>query len=138
MSSRTSIERSLRAISVGSYLFQCGVASELALHPSDLQALHAIGRSGQLTAGELSVQLALTTGATTALIDRLERRGWVARQPDPGDRRRVLVRLCEENLTELRARYAPIDRRIRRLLSKRSPQELAVIESFLQELVSGS
>ena len=35
----------------------------------------------------------LTSGAVTALIDRLERAGWVSRVPNPGDRRSVLLEL---------------------------------------------
>jgi len=46
-----------------------------------------------VTAGELAVATGLSTGALTALIDRLERAGYIARFADPRDRRRVLVRV---------------------------------------------
>ena len=44
-----------------------------------------------MTAGQLATTIGLTSGATTTAIDRLERAGYVHRQPDPSDRRRVLV-----------------------------------------------
>jgi DNA-binding MarR family transcriptional regulator len=115
------------------------VATALGLHHSDLLALHAIGAAGgQLSAGDLSAQLELTSGATTALIDRLERLGYVARERDPTDRRKVLLRATGESAAKLRGRYRGIDDRIRALLATRSATEKAAIARFLSELVSSA
>jgi DNA-binding MarR family transcriptional regulator len=46
-----------------------------------------------MSAGDLAEASRLTTGAITAVIDRLERAGYAHRVPDPSDRRRVLVEL---------------------------------------------
>jgi len=46
---------------------------------------------GPLTQRDLGERLALTSGAITMLVDRLERAGWVHRRPHPGDRRYVLI-----------------------------------------------
>jgi DNA-binding MarR family transcriptional regulator len=131
------LERSLRALSVGSYLFQCRVAAELNLHPTDLQALHTLGMHATgMPAGDLAVALGLTSGATTALIDRLAGLGFAARTRDPQDRRRVIVRLHEAGTAPLKAKYRQIDQRVRKLIAQRSTAELEVIASFLAELVS--
>jgi DNA-binding MarR family transcriptional regulator len=67
-------------------------ASREALHPTDVQALSVLALAGgRLTAGELAQTLELSSGATTRLIDRLERVGHVARHQDDDDRRRRLV-----------------------------------------------
>ena len=43
-----------------------------------------------------AVDLGLTSSASTALVDRLERQGVAERYPHPSDRRRVLVRLTDQ------------------------------------------
>lgn len=50
----------------------------------------AVGGATPKQAGEY---LALSTGATTSLIDRLERHGHLERGPNPADRRSVLLHL---------------------------------------------
>ena len=45
-----------------------------------------------MTAGELAERTGLTTGAVTGVVDRLEEAGFVRREDDPGDRRRVILR----------------------------------------------
>lgn len=68
-------------------------AAALGLGGTDLYALSTLELSGPLTSGELAEATGLTTGATTRLIDRLERAGHVRRVPDPADRRKVRIEL---------------------------------------------
>jgi len=49
------------------------------------------GAAGPLPAGEVSAQMHITTATMTAVLDTLERKGYIRRLPDPADRRRVLV-----------------------------------------------
>ena len=49
------------------------------------------GNGGPMPAGEVSKHMHITTGATTSLLDTLERRNYLVRRNDPSDRRRVLV-----------------------------------------------
>ena len=58
-----------------------------------MAALHR--RSAPITMGELSRLLLVSNGNATAVVDRLEAEGLVARQPDPADRRTVRVALTE-------------------------------------------
>ena len=58
-----------------------------------LVKLRLAGAPYQLSPGELSDQLMLSTGAMTNRLDRLEEDGLVARLPEPRDRRGVLVEL---------------------------------------------
>src|SRR5947208_1662327 len=65
------------------------------MHSTDVNALIRV-RLGQergepITAGRLGDELALTSGAVTALVDRLERSGNLRRLRDQGDRRRVIL-----------------------------------------------
>lgn len=57
---------------------------------SDLDVLATLRRSGRpfrLTPTALRRSVLLTSGAMTACLDRLEARGFLAREPDPDDRR---------------------------------------------------
>ena len=72
-------------------LFQQRAAAQYGLGISEMKALGVLLREGPAAAGRLAVELGLTTGAVTGVIDRLARRGLVRRTADPDDRRRVLV-----------------------------------------------
>src|SRR3712207_627365 len=63
----------------------------LGVNRTDARVLDLVQERGRLTAGEISVGAAITSGAVTGVVDRLERAGYVRRVPDPDDRRRVLV-----------------------------------------------
>jgi DNA-binding MarR family transcriptional regulator len=63
----------------------------LGINRTDARCLDILEQQGSMSAGELAHASRLTTGAITAVIDRLERGGYVRRVPDPSDRRRVLV-----------------------------------------------
>ena len=67
-------------------------ATELhGLNSTDLAALCLLVIHGPTPAGRLARLTGLTTGAITGVIDRLENSGFVRREPDPADRRRVIV-----------------------------------------------
>lgn len=68
---------------------------------SEIVALQHVQTSGGLMAGELAARLQMSTGATTTLIDRLERAGQVARTPHPRDRRGVVLNLTAAGQEEI-------------------------------------
>ncbi len=72
---------------------RAALASQGGISPADLDALEHLEADGPLTQRQLGDRLALTSGAVTMLVDRLERAGWVQRRPHPTDRRYVLVEL---------------------------------------------
>src|SRR5215207_8632807 len=81
----------LRYVSANSVILSEAVAAKVGLHPTDNECLDFLLLNGPLTAGKLSELTGLTTGAVTAMIDRLERAGYVRREHDQQDRRRVIV-----------------------------------------------
>jgi DNA-binding MarR family transcriptional regulator len=64
---------------------------DVGLNPTDLSSLCLLLLHGPATAGRLAELTGLTTGAVTGVIDRLERGGFVRREVDPTDRRKVIV-----------------------------------------------
>jgi len=80
-------------------LFQDAVARSVGLNSTDLQAVGLLLSNGPATPGELAARTGLTAGgAVTAMIDRLERAGYVTRSRDESDRRRVIVTAAPEPL----------------------------------------
>ena len=58
------------------------------------------------TPKQLAQATALTTGAITGIVDRLERAGYAKREPNPADRRSVIVR--PRNTERLARKSLPI------------------------------
>ena len=74
------------------------LAESLGINRTDARCMDALEQHGRMSAGDLAQESRLTTGAITAVIDRLERAGLARRVPDPVDRRRVLVEPTEKAL----------------------------------------
>ena len=79
-------------------LYTQSVAEQLGLNLTDLSCTGIVSVEGPVTAGRLAELAGLTTGAITGAIDRLERAGYVRRESDPNDRRRVVVVPVTEKL----------------------------------------
>jgi DNA-binding MarR family transcriptional regulator len=107
------------------------IAQRFGLHTTDLECLDLIYMRGTASAGELAKATGLSTGATTTLIDRLERAGYVERVHDRADRRRVNVRIRAEAAAPIKAVYEPMEAQMFELWSRYTPQQLEVIADFL-------
>lgn len=87
-------------------LFQDAVARFGGINGTDMQAVGLLMSEGPATPGELAERTGLTAGGSiTAVIDRLERAGYVRRDRDQVDRRRVIV---SANVDVVLARVGPI------------------------------
>jgi DNA-binding MarR family transcriptional regulator len=64
---------------------------DVGVNPTDFGSLCLLLLHGPAPAGRLAELTGLTTGAVTGVIDRLERGGFVRREVDPSDRRKVIV-----------------------------------------------
>jgi DNA-binding MarR family transcriptional regulator len=71
-------------------------------------AASAIRRSS--AAAALAVAMGMSTGATSTVLDRLEAAGYARREPDPGHRRRTLVRQTPRTGELAEAIFAPVMR----------------------------
>lgn len=108
------------------------ISSHLDLQRTDRTGLDFLySRGGTCTAGELSKATGLTSGSTTALIDRLERAGYAVREPDRQDRRKQIVRVPRQVLADCEAVYEPIRKEMFRLWSSYSIEDLQLVEDFL-------
>lgn len=71
------------------------VAELLGVNRTDARCFDILDEQGRLSAGQLASLAGLTSGAVTAVVDRLEAAGYARRLADPSDRRRVLVELTD-------------------------------------------
>ena len=113
-----------------SVVMQIQASAEAAgLHTTDWHALSVLGLAGRLTAGELAERTGLTTGATTRLIDRLERAGHVRLVVDPSDRRRVHVEPVPGSL-DLDHTVGPARRLVGEVFAGFDQQQLATLFEY--------
>src|SRR5918992_3065986 len=104
------LELEQRRASAQGVLHGQAVAGRLGINHSDRETLDLWQWAGAVTAGRLAELTGLTTGAVTRMIDRLERDDYVRREPDPADRRRVIVNLVPQALQRIGPHYAPLQR----------------------------
>ncbi|WP_214326393.1 MarR family transcriptional regulator [Nonomuraea sediminis] len=83
-------------------------AQYLGVNRTDLRCIEVLLEHQEITPSQLGVALGLTTGSVTAMLDRLEKLGYLTRSPDPGDRRKVIVRATEEARAKGWELYGPI------------------------------
>lgn len=105
-------------------------AEVLGMHPTDMYAYNLLDLTGPMTAGALAEQTGLTTGATTRLIDRMERQGRVRRVPDPADRRRVLVEAVPDPALESGEVFGPARQRMAEVFLQYDAAQLALLFEF--------
>ena len=108
-------------------------AKRMRLEASELATLEHLQAAGPMTQKRLGERLSMSPGAITAMIDRLESRGYVERVPNPEDRRSALVRITEAGLEESLRHLWPYIEDIKGVEEGFSEEERAVIARFLRE-----
>src|SRR5262245_34465869 len=127
----------LREQVANTVLYTHQVAERLGRNATDLQCLHLLILHGPCTAGRLAQLTHLTTGAITAVVDRLEAAGYVRRERDPRDRRKVVVAPVPERVErDILPLYDAAARATNDMLERYSDEELATIIDFLERLAA--
>jgi DNA-binding transcriptional ArsR family regulator len=110
-------------------------AERIGINATDLNCLNIVALTGPMTAGELARATGLTTASITGVLDRLEEGGFIARERDPGDRRRVIVGLkAGPGLREIGPTFGPLIMAWRSTASRYSDDELRLILQFQQQV----
>jgi DNA-binding MarR family transcriptional regulator len=121
----------------GSVMQLLGAASaeRIGINVTDLNCLNILALGGRMTAGDLARLTGLTTASITGVLDRLEEAGFVRRERDPGDRRRVIVVLdATRGMRDVAPVFAPVIAAWRAAAARYTEEELGLILGFLDQL----
>lgn len=122
-----------REFSLGTVLFHQRVGQLLGVNATDMKCLDVIALDGSASPSALAQRTGLSTGATTAMIDRLERARLVERHPHPKDRRGTVVVLSRRATRELPSLFASLSRALEAVTSTYSETELRTLVDFFDK-----
>jgi DNA-binding MarR family transcriptional regulator len=122
----------VRAQQIAYDRFHDAVASYLGINRTDLRCLDILDLAGRPTAGDLAAAMGMSTGAVTAMLDRLEKTGYLRRLRDPADRRRVLVETAELARERGWEVYQPFEEQTVPMFARFTDEQLAVVRDFLR------
>lgn len=121
-----------------------GVAANLAgaeLDFAGFDVLMTLRRQGEqggsLTPSELAKDMMLSTSAMTNRLDRLEKRGLIARQADRQDRRSLRIVLTQEGFALIERLVVSHVATEERLLERLDPAERAQLKALLAKVAAG-
>jgi DNA-binding MarR family transcriptional regulator len=126
--------RGAREYSIGTVLFHQTVGQLLGVNVTDMKCLDIMTLKGSASPTDLAEHTGLSTGATTAMIDRLENAGLVVRRPHPTDRRGTIVVLSKGAMRKLPAIFASLAGAMDALVSTYSEKELKVLADFFAKV----
>ncbi len=136
---RRALERefllALRKAGSAMQLLGAASAERIGINVTDLNCLNILALTGSMTAGELARQTGLTTASITGVLDRLEEAGFVRRERDSGDRRRVIVRLDSvRGLRDVAPVFTPVVEAWRAAAAAYTDEQLSLILRFQRQL----
>lgn len=112
-------------------LFHEAVAGQSGLSAADHKALGIVTRRGPMSAKELASETGLTAGAVTGLVDRLEAFGWVRKERDSHDRRRVVIEATGQGRPGLARVFGDLSDAMATVTERYSAAEQAVIADWV-------
>ncbi|OGZ19378.1 MAG: hypothetical protein A2494_01305 [Candidatus Lloydbacteria bacterium RIFOXYC12_FULL_46_25] len=116
-------------------LFVHTISEITKIHSTDIRCLEFLSEVHLATAGDLARATGLTTGAVTAMIDRLENAGFIKRERDKNDRRKTIVKLLgiPSKLKEVREMFS---KQIPNILSGYTTEELQLIANWNMKMAT--
>jgi len=124
-----------RELSTRVVMFHQAVAERFNLNATEHKCLDLLRSSGPITAGQLSEAIGLTTGATTKIVDRLEKNGFVQRERSQADRRQVIIHLIPQQQNEIEQIFASLSMEMFKVAEGYSVEELEVIQDYLIKII---
>jgi DNA-binding MarR family transcriptional regulator len=131
------LEEAMRRSSAQGAMFAKTVADRAGISASDMDCMDFLNLEGRMTAGRLAELTGLTTGAITGVVDRLEKAGYVRRERDESDRRKVFVAVVPETASRIGKLYVPMQQSMQKVWSRYSEEELRLLLRFATEGYKG-
>lgn len=114
-------------------MFAKTVADRAGISSSDMDCMDFLNVEGRMTAGRLAELTGLTSGAITGVIDRLEKAGFVRRERDESDRRKVFIAPVPERIMEIGRFYESMQRAMQKQSDGYSDAELKLLLRYATE-----
>ncbi len=128
--------RGAREYGISSVLFRHAIGERLGVNVTDMECLGVLFFKGTASPGELAMHTGLSSGATTAMLDRLQKSGLIVRQPNPNDGRGALIAVAPDAAQKVGPMFAPIRDAQNELLASYSKQELQLLIDFFGKLTA--
>jgi DNA-binding MarR family transcriptional regulator len=113
-------------------LYRNMIFGKLGVNGTDMECLGFLLSKRISTPTELARYTGLSSGATTAMLDRLEKGGFIERRPNPDDRRGTLIVLAKSGAEKVAPWFAPVGKAQDALISNYSEKELQLISDFFE------
>jgi DNA-binding MarR family transcriptional regulator len=107
--------------------FRNAMSEWAGLNATDMECLRLLFQKGIATPSELARHTGLTSGAATAMLDRLERAGLIERRPNPNDRRGTLIAPEKSSAEKMASWFESARQAQDELISSYSESELEII-----------
>ncbi len=124
------VGRLARRHSTAVVLFHHAVAERLGLGPTDHKCLDLLRDRGAMAGSDLGAITGLTSGAITGVVARLERAGYLRREPDPHDGRKQILRLAMKP-SHIQQVINPLRQDVAALLENFDAHQLTAVAEFL-------
>ena len=118
------LEEAMRRSSAQGAMFAKAVADRAGISASDMDCMDFVNLEGRMTAGRLAELTGLTTGAITGVVDRLEKAGFVRRERDESDRRKVFIVPVEARMMQMGRPYEFVKRAMQKQCEAYTDAEL--------------
>lgn len=124
------LEHAMRRASSQGVIFSQAVAGHAGISSADMECMDFLIMEGRITAGRLAELTGLTTGAITGMIDRLEKAGYVRRERDESDRRKVYIATVPASVAKIGKFYEALQRAVWKNWSAYTDEELRLLLRF--------
>jgi DNA-binding MarR family transcriptional regulator len=111
------------------------MSERMGFNVTDMECLRLLYLKGIATPSELARYTSLTSGATTAMLDRLERAGMIERRPNPEDRRGTLITPAKSGAERVASWFESARKAQDELISSYSEKELEIISDVFERFV---
>jgi DNA-binding MarR family transcriptional regulator len=113
-------------------MFRNAMNEWVGLNATDMECLRLLFLKGVSTPTELARHTGLTSGATTAMLDRLEKVGLIERRPNPDDRRGTLIVPAKSSAEKAASWFESARKAQGELISSYSEKELEIIADVFE------
>jgi len=115
--------------------FRNAMSEWAGVNPTDMECLRLLFQKGIATPSELARHTGLTSGATTAMLDRLEKAGLIERRPNPDDRRGTLITPEKSSAEKVASWFESARKAQDELISSYSESELEIIADVFERFI---